>query len=124
MDLKRFQENYPDMKRVKLWVYVPRENVAEVRMAMGAAGGGIIGNYSYCAFVTEGTGHFFPEEGATPAIGELGRIESVPEARIEIELSLDKVQAVIQAIEETHPYEEVPIDILPLFERDWFSAKS
>lgn len=120
MNLIELKKLYPNLKRVKLWVYAPRENVNEVREAMGQAGGGRIGNYTFCAFVTEGTGFFFSEEGASPAIGQLGRIESVPEAKIEIEADLDSVGKVVQAIHRVHPYEEVPIDIFPLFEIDWF----
>ena len=116
-----FAQRFPGVKRVKLWVYVPRENVKEVREAMGRAGGGVIGNYSFCAFVVEGTGYFFPEEGANPAIGDVGKIEAVEEARIEIEVSVQKVSEVIEAIKAAHPYEEVPIDLLPLFEHGWFS---
>lgn len=120
MNFSELKRQYPHIMRVKLWVYVPRSNVTEVREAIGFAGGGRIGNYSFCAFVTEGTGFFFPEESANPAVGELGRLESVPEAKIEIEADLDCVEEVIQAIHKAHPYEEVPIDIFPLFELDWF----
>jgi hypothetical protein len=116
--------DFSQISRVKIWVYVPREQAKAVRIAMGRAGGGVIGNYAFCAFIVEGRGHFLPEEGANPSIGELGTLEAVSEVRIEIECSLEKVRAVVEAIKATHPYEEVPIDILPLLDVSLFLNSS
>jgi hypothetical protein len=99
---------------VKMWVYAPRSSVDEVRLAIGSAGGGRIGNYSFCAFVTEGTGYFMGNEQSSPAIGCAGKIESVPECRIEFVCAEELVDRVKAAIKKVHPYEEVPIDVLPL----------
>ena len=103
-------------QRVKVGVFVPRENMDEVRLAIGKAGGGVIGNYGFCAFVTSGKGYFLPLEGANPAIGKVGEFESVEEYRLEFECPVEKVESVVEAILEAHPYEEVPIDIFPLLE--------
>ncbi len=108
--------DFSQISRVKIWVYAPRESAEAVRLAMGRAGGGVIGDYAFCAFVTDGHGHFLPEEGADPAIGDVGTLETVPESRIEIECRVEKVQAVIEAIQRSHPYEEIPIDIMPLMD--------
>ena len=102
--------------RVKIWVYCPRDAVTELRRAIGNAGGGQIGNYTHCCFVTEGTGYFLPQDGARPAVGSVGKPEEVPESRIEFECHADLVVDVIDAINHVHPYEEVPIDIFPLLE--------
>ena len=102
--------------RVKIWVYCPREDVVEVRRAIGNAGGGQIGNYTHCCFVTEGTGYFLPQNGANPTIGTVGQPEAVLESRIEFECHADLVVDVIDAINQAHSYEEVPIDILPILE--------
>lgn len=104
------------VSRVKVWVYCPVENLEEVRLAIGEAGGGVIGNYRYCSFVVKGTGHFLPDSGANPAIGEVGTVESVPEGRIEFECPLELADKMREAILGAHPYEEVPIDVLPLLE--------
>ncbi len=103
-------------KNVKIQTYCPRDAADKVRLAIGRAGGGIIGNYSYCAFVSEGYGYFLPMEGSNPAIGKQGKIEKVAEVKIEFVCEKDKIKDVIRAIRDVHPYEEVPIDIFPLFE--------
>ncbi len=57
-----------------------------------------------------------PVEGASPAIGQVGKLEQVAEERIEISCDSDSVKAVIAAIREAHPYEEPAIDIYELVE--------
>lgn len=99
---------------VKIVVFVPETHTDLVREAMGKAGAGKIGNYSYCSFSSKGTGRFRPEDGAKPHIGEVGRFEEVPEERIEVICSREKLQGVIKAIKEVHPYDEVALDIYPL----------
>jgi len=103
---------------VKLVVFVPESNADDVRKALGEAGAGRIGNYSYCSFSIKGTGRFLPEEGANPAIGKVGDIESVAEERIEVACEKSKVKDIIGAIKTVHPYEEVVIDIYPMLVLD------
>jgi hypothetical protein len=98
---------------VKLVIYVPESHADIVREAMGKAGAGKIGNYTYCSFSTKGFGRFKPEEGAHPAIGEVGKMEQVAEERIEVTCTRAQVGDVIKAIKEVHPYEEVVLDVYP-----------
>ena len=100
-------------RTVKLVVFVPAEAEEKVRLAMGQAGAGRIGDYDFCSFVTPGIGHFRPGSGASPYLGEAGRIADVPEYRIETVCSLDQLPAVLEAMREAHPYEEIAYDILP-----------
>jgi hypothetical protein len=99
---------------VKIVVFVPETHTEIVREAMGKAGAGKIGNYSFCSFSTKGIGRFKPEEGANPHIGEVGKSEEVSEERIETICSREKLQDVIKAIKEVHPYDEVALDVYPL----------
>jgi hypothetical protein len=99
---------------VKLVVFVPVEAEQVVRLALGKAGAGRIGDYDFCSFVTRGTGHFRPLPGSSPSIGEQGEIEAVPECRIETVCSKEKLPVVLQAMRQTHPYEEIAYDIIPL----------
>lgn len=99
---------------VKIVVFVPESHADAVREAMGKAGAGKIGNYSECSFSSKGTGRFKPEAGANPAIGEIGKLESVEEERIEAVCSREVLTNVIAAIRRVHPYEEVAFDIYPL----------
>ena len=63
----------------KIVVFVPVANADEMRQAIGDAGGGNIGNYSYASFSVRGTGRFKPLPGAHPTIGEIGKHEEVEE---------------------------------------------
>ncbi len=103
-------------KNVKIVVFVPESHTDIVRKAIGKAGAGKIGNYTYCSFSSKGIGRFKPEDGAHPAIGEVGRLESVQEERIEFVCDRNLVKDVIAAIKKVHPYEEVALDIYPLEE--------
>lgn len=105
-------------KLVKLVVFVPETHTDVVREAMGKAGAGVIGNYNFCSFSIKGVGRFKPLEGAKPAIGEVGRLESVNEERIETVCPREKVKEVVEAIKKVHPYEEVAFDIYPLDDYD------
>ncbi|MGI6224751.1 MAG: Nif3-like dinuclear metal center hexameric protein [Peptococcales bacterium] len=104
-----WQEEY-----VKLVVFVPKGYEEQVRSAMAQQGAGHIGDYSDCTFQLSGTGTFRPLEGTNPFIGELGQLEKVEEYRIETIVSEEKVQSVLQAMIEVHPYEEVAYDLYPL----------
>ena len=56
----------------KIVVYVPLTHADAVREAIGQAGGGKLGKYSFCTFTTKGIGRFRPDEGANPHIGQVG----------------------------------------------------
>jgi len=99
---------------VKIVVFVPLTHAGTVRKAIGDAGGGVIGNYTYCSFSSRGVGRFNPQKGASPAIGEIGKLEEVEEERIEFVCPRDKAKKVIAAIKKVHPYEEIALDIYPL----------
>ena len=101
-------------KNVKIVIFVPETHTDIVREAMGKAGAGKIGNYTYCTFSTKGIGRFKPEQGSNPYIGEVGTLEEVVEERIETVCEREKLDAVIDAIKSVHPYDEIAYDIYPL----------
>ncbi len=101
-------------KNVKIVVFVPETHTDMVREAIGKAGAGKLGNYSFCSFSTKGVGRFKPEQGANPHIGEVGKFEEVVEERIETICPREKLESVIAAIKEVHPYDEVALDVYPL----------
>lgn len=103
-----------DSKNVKIVVFVPETHTDVVREAMGKAGAGKIGNYSFCSFSTKGVGRFKPEGGANPHIGEVGKFEEVAEEKIEVTCAREKLEDVLKSIKEVHPYEEVALDIYHL----------
>ncbi len=109
-----------DINRVKIFVTIPLENVAEVRNAICEAGAGVIGNYSYCTSSTKSTGTFIPNDNASPYIGEKNNLEFVEEEKLEIVCDVDNVKKVISKLREVHPYEEPAIDIVPLIDEAYF----
>ena len=103
---------------VKIQTNCPKEAVDRVRLAIGQAGGGVIGKYTFCAFLSEGHGYFMPMEGSHPTIGKQGNIERVEEVKIEFVCEQAKVKEVIEALKKAHPYEEPPIEMFPLLDAD------
>ena len=102
------------LKKYKLVVFTPESHADAVRKAMGEAGAGTIGNYTYCSFSSKGIGRFKPGNGAHPTIGNVGILESVEEERIEVVTDEKNIETVIAAIKQVHPYEEVALDVYPL----------
>lgn len=95
----------------KLVVFVPYESVTDVSNAVFAAGAGAIGNYSHCGFGAEGTGTFLPLKGAKPAIGTKGKLERVSEVRFETIVPSERLDTVVAAMREAHPYETPAFDV-------------
>ncbi len=98
----------------KLVVYIPQPNVSDVADAMYKAGAGVIGNYSKCSFSSEGVGTFMPMIGSNPFDGEVGKLNEVSEVRFEVLVSNHKMNAVLNAMNAAHPYEEVAHEIYPV----------
>ena len=98
----------------KLVVFVPEEALDAVRAAVFAAGAGRIGEYERCSWYTAGTGTFLGGEGSSPALGERGREERVPELRLETVFPEDRQADVVAALRSAHPYEEPAFDLYEL----------
>ncbi len=101
-------------EQVKIVVFVPPSHADAVRQAMGDAGAGRIGQYSHCSYSVEGIGRYRPLAGAHPAIGKVGKFEAATEERVEGVCERRIAKAVLAAIRQVHPYEEVAMDIYPL----------
>ena len=98
----------------KLTVYVPADAAAPVRAAIAEAGAGRIGDYDFASFSSAGEGRFRPLEGAQPAIGTVGEIETVDEVRIEVVLDRALRGPVVAAVLAAHPYETPAYDVVEL----------
>jgi hypothetical protein len=107
-----------DFRRVYVVTTVPGDHLEAVLNAISAAGGGIIGHYTHCAFTNEGVGRFKPDLAANPHLGEKDEINTVDEWRIETFCSRDVAKKVLNAIRAAHPYEEPVIYLLPLLDED------
>ncbi|WP_321387557.1 Nif3-like dinuclear metal center hexameric protein [uncultured Enterococcus sp.] len=95
----------------KLAVFVPVDQAAEMRTALGQAGAGTQGDYVNTSYSLIGTGRFTPVEGANPTIGELNKEECVQEAKIEVIFPETIEEQVLAAMYEVHPYEEPAFDL-------------
>lgn len=98
----------------KLVVFVPPASLDEVTAVLFEAGAGAIGRYAECRFVSTGTGSFRPLAGASPAKGQVGRLEQATEQRLEMVLHRRLRQSVVAALHRAHPYETPAYDLLEL----------
>ena len=94
---------------VRLVVLVPESHADIVRESIGQTGAGKIGHYKYCSFSIKGVARFIPEEGAHPAIGQIGQLGKVEEEEIEVVCSENHVEVVIDAIRKVHPIFTIPL---------------
>jgi len=101
----------PETEECKLVTYCPREAVEQVRASLATVGAGIIGDYRLCSFEIPGTGTFMGLEGTSPAVGESGRLERVPEVRLEMVIGRRALGLAMRTIRQAHPYEEPPVEI-------------
>jgi hypothetical protein len=96
---------------LKLVWFVPEEALDATRAAVFAAGAGRIGAYERCSWYTAGIGTFLAREGAHPTIGEVGEEQRVPELRVETVVPAEHAAAVVHALVDAHPYEEVAFEL-------------
>lgn len=101
---------------VTIVITVPETHANAVREAMGRAGAGRVGNYSYCSYSSKGVGRFMPNKDANPYIGKKNVLEEVSEERIETVCDRGILEGVLSEIKNAHPYEEMTIDIYPVYE--------
>ena len=104
------------MANVKIVTFVPVADADKVRNAIGGAGAGQVGEYSFCSYSVIGIGRFVSSNKANPHIGEANKPEAVKEERIEVICERTKAKTVIEAMRQAHPYEEVAFDIYSLID--------
>jgi len=93
------------MKLYMLVFYVPKNFCDEVKNAVFEAGGGRLGNYEACCWQVKGEGQFRPLSGSHPFMGETGKVEYVPEYKVELVCASEVLDAVLTALKSAHPYE-------------------
>lgn len=98
----------------KLVVFTPVEASPKIVEVLGKNGAGAIGDYDYCTYRSTGTGTFRPLEGANPFIGEVNKLISVSEDRIEAIVAAPDLKNLIAALKRNHPYEEMAYDVIAL----------
>jgi hypothetical protein len=104
------------MNRVMIVFTVPETHLDAVLQAMGEAGAGVIGSYTFCSFASAGSGRFRPNADANPALGTREQINVEPEIRVETFCDRERAKTVVEAIRRAHPYEEPVIYLLALLD--------
>ncbi|MBI2022324.1 hypothetical protein HYS97_00525 [Candidatus Daviesbacteria bacterium] len=100
-------------------IFVPLTHADILRKVIGDAGAGSVGRYSHCSFSSKGIGRYLPLKGAKPYQGEVGKLESIEEERIEVICQEDQITKVIKAMKEVHPYEEPAFYVYSLLNEDF-----
>lgn len=96
----------------KLTTYIPMDYLEPVKQALFDAGAGQIGQYQQCCWQVLGTGQFMPLAGNHAFIGTTNQLETLAEWRVEMVVAQDKIEAVVQALKQSHPYETPAYDII------------
>ncbi|RYY75047.1 MAG: NGG1p interacting factor NIF3 [Gammaproteobacteria bacterium] len=100
----------------KIVFFVPESHLDVVKTAVFSAGAGHLGSYDQCCWQVGGTGQFRPLKGSKPFIGEIDKLEQVPEFRVEVVCEDALIKTAIESLRSAHPYEEPAIDIWRLEE--------
>ena len=100
----------------KLTFYVPESHLSLVKEAVFSAGAGKLGDYEHCCWQSLGEGQFRPLANSQPFIGERGRLEVVPEYKVELLCDKPHIHAVIRTLKAAHPYEEPAYDVVELLD--------
>lgn len=103
-------------KRVMVVVNVPLNEADAMRDAIGRAGGGKLGNYSFCSFSIKGMGRSLPNGNANPTIGTPGQLEVIEEERIEVACDEHDAAAIVAMIRKVSSYEEPAVFVYSLLD--------
>ena len=100
--------------QVKIEVFIPADFVDALRLEIAKAGAGRIGSYDHCSTVIDVRGYWRPLQAAQPFAGEIGKIEQGTECKVEVNCPYERVNDVILAVKNIHPYEQPVINLIPL----------
>jgi hypothetical protein len=100
---------------VMIVVHVPLEHTEAVRLAMCDAGAGTVddGCYDRVTYVSRAVCSYRVLDGACSEAGSAGQEYQNVENRIEAICRQDRVEAVVQAICDAHPYQTPAVAIYP-----------
>ena len=98
----------------KLVTYTVLENAEKIRLALGEAGAGTIGNYDNCSFNSEGFSTYQGNEESNPTVGKKGELTQTNEIKIEVVFEKHLQSKILKALFTNHVYEEVAYEIYDL----------
>ncbi len=94
--------------------YVPESHLENVKQALFMAGAGKVGDYDCCAWQTEGRGQYRPLPKSQPFAGEVNKLETVREYKVEMVCQQSFLKAATAALKQSHPYEEVAYAVIAI----------
>ena len=98
----------------KLITYTVPENAEKIRLALGEAGAGTIGNYDNCSFNSEGFSTYQGNEDSNPTVGNKGELTQTDEIKIEVIFEKHLQSKILKTLFANHVYEEVAYEIYDL----------
>lgn len=101
-----------DRQLLKIEFYVPEAQLQQVKQAMFDAGAGKVGDYDCCAWQILGEGQYRPGEGSNPFRGKQDNLETLNEYKVEMVCAEQCIAQVINAMKDSHPYEEVAYSVI------------
>lgn len=107
------------MEILKIAVHIPKEFSERMMDSVNDVMHPVYPNYDRAFSISEVTGTWRPLEGSSPYKGEIGKIETADELKIEFIIRKEDLSSVLRTILEVHPYEEPAIDVIEM--TDWHS---
>jgi len=104
----------------KIEFYVPGSFLDSVKNALFEAGAGKIGEYDQCCWQIQGKGQFRPSSASNPHIGEKGKLEQLPEWKVELVCDKRNIRKSVHALIESHPYEEPAYNVVEILDKNMF----
>ena len=116
--MSKITPDWTDTRRYKLVFFTPPPALPNIKAALFALDAGKISvesKYSEVCFSTPGVGQFKPGADASPAIGEVGKVEEVGEVRCEmLVVGEERVKACVAECRKVHPYEDAVVEVMKL----------
>jgi hypothetical protein len=102
----------------KLTFYVPASHLEPVKTALFEIGAGRFKRYDQCCWQILGEGQFRPLQGSQPFLGQTDRLEKTAEYKVEMVCEEHLIKAALQALLNTHPYEEPAYEIYKMLTKE------
>ena len=103
-----------DFTQVKIEIFVPKTYIETLRDELAKIGAGRVGNYDHCISFSPVRGYWRPLDGSEPFVGEIGKISSGSECKVEMNCARELVAEALSVIRKIHPYDEPLINVVPL----------
>lgn len=94
--------------------YTPESHLDSIKSALFDVGAGKQGDYEMACWQCVGQGQFRPMASANPAIGEINSLTYVVEYKVEIRCSLETIRQAVEALKQSHPYEEPAFSVVKM----------